>query len=84
MAGLARSQLAEGRRSGEAEATCYRCWEGGIRVGATNHGSRDAEGPKQKPSLVFHWVGSGYTFGRGNLPGGTVEVPLCPSAKISG
>lgn len=46
-------------------------------LGATNHGSRGVEGPRRKPSLVFHWTDSGYAFGRGNLFG---ALSRCPSA----
>uniref|UniRef100_A0A0E0JED6 Uncharacterized protein n=1 Tax=Oryza punctata TaxID=4537 RepID=A0A0E0JED6_ORYPU len=68
------SRPVEGRRTGVAEVTCYRSWACDIRVGRRQTTAIGIEDPRRKLSPVFHWTGSGYAFGRGNLLGGVVKV----------
>uniref|UniRef100_A0A0E0K2Z4 Uncharacterized protein n=1 Tax=Oryza punctata TaxID=4537 RepID=A0A0E0K2Z4_ORYPU len=70
----------EGRRIDVAEATCYRCWVSGIRVGGRRTTAAGVEGPRRKASPVFHWVDSSYSFGRNNPLGGVIEL-ISPLAK---
>uniref|UniRef100_A0A0E0ARL3 Uncharacterized protein n=1 Tax=Oryza glumipatula TaxID=40148 RepID=A0A0E0ARL3_9ORYZ len=62
-----------GRWTGVVEATRYRCLAGELVGDGPQR--RGEEGLRRKPSLVLHWAGSCYAFGRSNPLRGVVKEP---------